>query len=103
MNCLTCGNSFDQSRPNQHFCSNACRQKNYRLKSIGEQKAIATNQRVDSLVNQALALCQEQDVDPIYVAANLVYRETKEKLMKFPKGLRNRIMVRLIDEVLMKP
>lgn len=97
--CLSCGQNFERSRANQKFCSNACRQKNYRL---NEPQKKPDNQQVENLVNQALALCEQNDVSPIYVAAHLVYRETKEKLMKLPVGLRNKVMTQLIDEVLMK-
>lgn len=96
--CLSCGTLFERSRPNQQFCSNACRQKNYRLKSEPTKKM--DNQQVDDLVDQALALCEESDIAPIHLAAHLFYRNTKEELMKFPENIRGKIIARLFEEVL---
>jgi hypothetical protein len=96
--CLSCNTLFKRSRPNQQFCSNACRQKNYRLKSEPTKKV--DDLQVKELVDQALALCEKSDITPIQLAAHLFYRETKKELIKFPENVRGQILARLLEEAL---
>ncbi|WP_013320822.1 hypothetical protein [Gloeothece verrucosa] len=96
--CPICNNEFLAARPDQQFCSNACRQKNYRQESrLKATGGIDVDQLVDQLVDGLLAEAEQKGVLE-EVLLELLYRQVKSQLDRFPRRLKERFAARLLEE-----